>query len=152
MPENPPEELTGPQVKTLHGALRQHGRAGQSPEAMQAQLDLARSGDQAQFHPYSAELALDDMRRMRAVAELEKAVKITQMFRGYGGALNPVERMSALGLRVRMDPLLQWLQPKLGGLGAAGATIPQTEHRSQLPAGADQATIDQISKLLGMGP
>ena len=152
LPENPPEELTGPQVKTLHGALRQHGRAGQSPEAMQAQLDLARSGDQAQFHPYSAELALDDMRRMRAVAELEKAVKITQMFRGYGGALNPVERMSALGLRVRMDPLLQWLQPKLGGLGAAGATIPQTEHRSQLPAGADQTTIDQISKLLGMGP
>lgn len=148
--ENPPELLPGSPYRGFVGNARGYGSKGRPGEVDQALREVASSAEE-HGHP-GVTKTLDEIKYARAVAELEKAAKITHMFRGYHGAVNPVERMSAMGLRLRLDPMLQFLGPKLGGLGAAGATVTQREGRGTLPPTADQATIDKISQLLGFGP
>lgn len=144
------EELSASEAKTLGSALRQHGTAGRLPGEDAAQRELAAGAAQ---HGYpEAPKTLDEIKFARAVAELEKSAQITQMFRGFGGAINPTERMSALGLRLRLDPSLQFLSRNAGKIGPAGAAYEQDRQRKAIPPQASQATIDQISRLLGVGP
>lgn len=148
--ENPPELLPGSPYRGFVGNARAYGSSGRAPEIDQSLRELASSAGE-HGHPGTVE-NLDKIKYARAVAELEHAAKVTQMFRGFGGNINPTERMSALGLRLRLDPALQYLAPRAANVGAAGALPGYRDQRKALPPQADQATIDQISRLLGAGP
>lgn len=142
--ENPPELLPGSPYRGFVGNAREYGRSGRAPEIDQSLREVAGGAGKGQ--------TLDEIKYARAVADLEKAAQVTQMFRSFGTAAMPTERMSALGMRLRLDPILQFLAPNMAGAGAAGPIPNEIQRRKRLPQQADQVTIDQISRLLGGGP
>lgn len=126
--EHIPEAGDTAALAGLEGQTRGYGRGGRSPEIDAA---LRQVGGEA-----GVSGSLEDIAKYGTRADIEKLIRMRKIL------------MAARYGRAKLDPQMQALADRLEDMGSLGALPGEMERSRELPPMADQATLDEIRRVL----